>query len=224
MALFPVLKTEDTLQVDDKTRLDGLSTFSPDGVAITLVEIQPEASAAFFDVTTAKFLDYQYATAGAKVATLRVNTSFTVTKTITVVTAAVDLLFSGDQELIPHEPDILEFVRAGRNSFLDVHRLSQDRILESLDADGIYDSDGTRLTKDQLFGIADVNDWSKFLTLQFIFEGLSNAIGDIFDQKSLKYREMANAASNRRGIRLDLDIDAVVDFNRDLKSRILIRR
>lgn len=229
MAIFPTLEVESTLQVNDKTRLNALKTFiSPDEAAISLVRIKPEATALFVDVTTNKYLDWSYATDGAKTVTVEVTTDgapVTLNKTITVLSETDDKLFSVDSELTAHEPEILNYVRAGRSSFLDVHRLSQDRILTYLDEKRIWDSEGNRLTKDAVTDIEEVNDWSKFMTLMFIFEGLSNAVDDIFDQKAKKYRTSMEEARNRATLRLDLTDDSTINPSKiDMRSVRLVRR
>lgn len=221
--IFPNLELEANLQVDDKTRLDGRKTFiTPDEAAITLVEIEPEAAAGFINVTTNKYLDWQYATDGTKTVTIRVTTDstpVTATGSIEVLTVADDKLFSSDAELVPHEPEILNWVRQGRNSFLDVHRTAQDRILTWLDENRFWDKSGNPLTKDAVINISEFNDWSKFLTLRLIFEGISNSIDDIHHEKAERYRKMELTARQRAVIRVDLDGDADVDPNEELDLR-----
>lgn len=229
MAIFPNLELEATVQVNDKTRLNGNKTFiSPDEEAITLVEIEPVTSGGFIDVTSSKYLDWSYSTDGTVTVTVRVTTDgapVTFSKTIEVVTEVDDKLFSTDAELVPHEPNILSFVRSGRNSFLDIHRMAQDRILTYLDEKRIWDTEGNRLTKAAITDLEEVNDWSKFLTLRLIFEGISNSVGDIFDQKAEKYKVMEHVARNRATLRLDLDGDTDTDDSKvDIYSQRLVRR
>ena len=143
--IFPVLETEDVVQVADKTRLDGSKTFvSKDANEITLVEIEPESCAGYIDVTGSSFadwyLDWIYTGATRSVTvTIRVTTDstpVTLTRTISVVTVSDDKLFSKDQDLVAREPDVLKYVPQGRASFLNVHRASQTKILEDLDEGG----------------------------------------------------------------------------------------
>lgn len=228
MAIFPRLELEDVLQVNDKTRLSANKTFiSPGEADITLIEIEPEAGAGFIDVTANKYLDWQYATAGNKVVSVRVTTDgapTSFTKTISVLSEADDKLFSGDAELVPHEPDIMNYVPDGRASFLNVHRLSQDRILAWLDENRIWGTNGAKLTKANIFDLSEVNDWSKFLTLKFIFEGLSNQIDDIFADKARRYDAMMQDARGRAALRLDLDEDGAEDIKQDMLSFTMVRR
>jgi hypothetical protein len=230
MAIFPNLELEALVQENDKTRLDARKSFvTPDEANITLVEIEPESGAGFIDVTSGKFLDYQFATAGTQTVTVRVTTDgapVTSTKDIEVVDATTDALFSSDAELTAHEPDILKYVRAGRNSYLDVHRSAQDRIITWLDEHRIWDGDGARLTKDAILDVEEVNDWSKYLTLRLIFEGLSNDVNDVFSSKARGYARMEEEARNRTAIRLDRDGDGTADVSEfsELRSARLVRR
>ena len=230
MAIFPKLTLESTVQVDDKTRIDGTTSFvSTDEAAITLVEIEPEASSGYIAVTSDKYLDWSYASAGDKTVTIRITTDGspeTKTGTVTVVSSSTDKLFSSDAELVPHEPDIMSYVPEGRNSYLNVHRLAQDRIITRLDEKRIWDNDGDRLTKSALVDTQEVNDWSKYLVLQYIFEGLSNDVGDIFSEKANKYRILATKAEARGALRLDLDGDGTLESGEtaDIRTMSLARR
>lgn len=215
--IFPVLELESVVQVNDRTRLDAGKTYiSPDEAAITLVEIQPAASEAFIDVTSNRYLDWQYSTDGTAAVVVRVTTDgspTTFTKDLSVLSVADDKLFSADSELLPYEPNILDYVREGRNSFLDIHRASQDRILKWLDENRYWNKQGEPLTKEDIINLDEVNDWSKFMTLRYIFEGLSNATDDIFHQKSLRYKDLELQARDRARFRVDINGDGDVDNN-----------
>lgn len=225
--IFPTLETELKVQVNDKTRLDATKTFlSPDEAAITLIEIQPEATESFYDVTTAKFLDWSYATDGDKVVSLRVTTDGSpesITKTLPIISVTDDRLFSSDGDLVVHEQDILSFVRPGRNSFLDIHRTSQEHILAWLDEHGIRKTDGTLFSAENIYNLEEVRRWSKFLTLRLIMESLSNSNDDIFATKSEKYRILESEARNRVSITLDIDADGNPDVRQELRTGFLRR-
>ena len=227
--IFPVLKLENIVQVDDQTRLDARKSYTtPDESSVTLIEIEPEASAGFFDVTSQQFLDYQYSTDGDKLVSLRITTDGapeTLTKTLVIITEVDDKLFSSDDELTSHEPDILEYVTPGRNSFLNIHRNAQGRIITWLDEHRINDVYGNRLTKDAVVDIEEVSDWSKFLTLRLIFDGLSNSVDDIFREKALEYMKLEGIARNRSQLRLDKDGDGETDpVAYDTRSFRLVRK
>jgi hypothetical protein len=226
--IFPVLELENKIQVDDKTRLSAIKTYvTPEEAAISLLEIEPFAGAGFLDVTNAKYLDYQYSMGGDVQVTLRVTTDGapeSITKNITVISAADDRLFSSDADLVPHEPDVLSYVRDGRNSFLDVHRTAQEHILAWLDEHGLRQADGTLFTAVNIHNLEEVKRWSKFLTLRLIFEGLSNSVDDIFAQKSERYRILEAEARNRVNITLDVDGDGNADTRPELRTGMLRRR
>jgi len=233
MAIFPRIKLEKTLQVDDKTRLDGTKSYkSKDEAAITAVEIDPGDGAGYIDVYNADsdnwFLDYQYASAGDKTVQIRVTTDGSptnVSTTLTVVTAAADYLFSNDADLVTHEPDILKWVTDGRDSFLNLHRRSQELIMAFLDEKGLTDSSGDRLTKAAIIDIEETRQWSTFLCLRLIFEGLSNAIDDIYSEKAKRYEKLEQQARNRFILRIDLDGDGDAEVGEGfLLSNVRIRR
>ena len=134
-----------------------------------------------------------------------------------------DKLFSGDEDLVSHEPDILNYIPEGRYSFKNIHRASQDKIIDWLDEHRITDSSGDKLDKDNIHDIEEVRHWSKYLTLSTIFEGLSNSVDDIFKFKSDNYLGLAESANNRSQLRLDLDKDGNVDLRTDLRTMDLSR-
>lgn len=226
--IFIQSKSEEKIQIDDKTRIDATGTFiSPDEAAITLVEIEPEASAGFIDVTSTNYLDWSYSAAGEKVATIRVTTDGSpVTKEIslTVLSVTDDRLFSTDKDIVSHEADIYRFLRPGRASFLDFHRIAQKMILDSLDQKGIYDNQGNRLVAADLFDLEEVKAWSKYLSLSLIFTSVQSEIDDVYASKSQAYADMAIKQSTRAALRLDLNNDSVQDSHADLISTRLVRR
>jgi hypothetical protein len=219
--IFPHLDFEKIVQVNDKTRLDAGKTFlSPDSNPIQVLEIRPENSDIFYNVTTAKFLDWSYATDGEKVVTLRITTgvnNLTLDTPVefqyqlNVLSEEDDNLFSNDNDLVQYEDDILKYIRKGRNSFLDKHRAAQSFIISELDRRRIVNSDGTRITKDQIKDIEEVREWSRFYTLYIIFRGISNAVDDIFGQKAMSYLKRSQEAQNFAVIRLDLNKDGDIN-------------
>lgn len=228
--IFPKLKTEYVVQVNDRTRLDARDTFvSPDEADITLIEIQAEIGGQFLDITSERYIDWQYDDAQVETITLRVTTDAaptTITKNIQVLSESEDNLFSSDADLIQYEGDILNYVREGRDSYLDKHRASQKIILDELDSAKVWKRDGSRYTAADLVDIQDFKQWSIFLTLQLIFEGLSNAVDDIFNRKASKYQTMAIDAKSRGVLRLDYNGDGTIDdFEKtDIKTGLLFRQ
>jgi len=190
MAIFGNLRLENTVQVDDKTRLDAVSSFTTDEADVTLVEIEPEAAAGFIDITPSPatdnalyFLDWEYSTDGTKTVSLRITTDgvpVTFTDTIIVVTAVNDALLSNDADLKTHEPCILDYIQTGRNSYLDVHRRARDLILDWLWENNFRDNNRDRYTAAALVAKEQFRKWSTYIVLKLIHEGLSNAVDDLF--------------------------------------------
>ena len=234
MAIFGNLELEEIVQENDKTRLDATKSFvSKDEAAITLVEIEPEASAGFIDVTGTSFrdwfLDWEYSTDGTKTVSVRITTDgapVTSTATMDVITAADDKLFSGDQDITALEPDILQWIRPGRNTFLDVHRKAQVLILDWINDLGVRNNDLTRVSKDEIVDTEEVRKWSENLVLRLIFEGISNAVDDTFARKAAVYAAREAEAKNRAKIRFDADKDGVAESGEfvPFKTMDLFRR
>lgn len=221
--IFPNLQLEPVLQVNDRTRLDATKSFATqDEGAITSVLIKPAAASAFIDVTSDKYLDWQYSASGTYTVTARVSASGAsadFSSTISVVTSTSDNLFSNDQDLKLHEPDILKWVEDGRNSFLNVHRRAQKLIIEHLRNEGFVDIDGDPYTKAAFTDIEEVKQWSTYWTLQLIFEGLSNATDDVFSKKASEYSLQRQKWEKTALLRIDTDGDGITDNDEGIDTQ-----
>lgn len=226
MALYPVLKTEGIVQVDDQTRLSALSCYANGGDTITQIEIDAGDGNGFIDVTSDRYLDVQYASDGDVTVQVRVNGSDTASETLSVLSEADDLLFSSDRDLEVHEPEILRYVREGRNSYKDVHRRVQTLIIDWLDYNRYWKRDNVRFEKADLIDIIDFKQWSTYYVLQLIFEGLSDKNDDKWMEKAAVYKQLAESARQRGTFRLDRDGSGDIDPDefRDNWSKPLIRR
>lgn len=215
MAIFPHIQAESVIQIDDKIRLGAMKTFISAGeAAITLVEIEPHTGDGFIDITNIDsdllYLDWAYSTDGTKTISLRVTTDgtpVTITKDILCVSEADDKLFSTDDQLQQHEVSILKYIPRGKNSFKYVHRLCQNEILEQLYKDGYVSVTNEKLTKDNVIRIDEVSQWSKYMALRIIFRDLSNAIEDIYDQKSKRYENEEHIFRTKAILKLDYNND-----------------
>jgi len=222
--IFPKLSYESTLQVDDKTRLyAGNSYVSKDEADITVVEIEPEAGAGYISVfaTSARdwYLDYEYATDGDKVVSVRVDngsTPITASFTITVVTLASDSLWSTDQDLTSIKTSIKKWLPKGKSSFIYAHRRAQKRILALFDEKGITDSDGAKLTKAAFVDSSEANEASTFLTLHYIYADMSDSTEDIQGVLAVDFFNKFEAVFQRPW-RLDLDGDSVIDLGEGIR-------
>lgn len=132
-----------------------------------------------------------------------VEVSETKTFTQLVCSVAGDCLFSTDGDLMGEEPGIMQWVAAGRASFLSAHRASQDKIMQWLDQQGHTDIYGKRLSKFALIDLEDVRHWSKYLTLASLFSGFQNSVDDVFKEKSKYYSGLALANRNQAQLNID---------------------
>ena len=139
-----------------------------------------------------------------------VLTEHTVTKMLTVVSDVDDNLFSTDEMLTSVVSDILRWIPEGRNSFKREHREAQKRILAWLDENGFKDTSGNKLTKDSIVDVSEVREWSKYLTLMIIYDGISNAIDDVFQQQARRFESLSVTARNRKYLRVDYTGDGTV--------------
>jgi hypothetical protein len=234
MSIFPNLIAETTVQVNDRLRLDASKSFaSKDEAAITAVEIEPEAAAGFISVFSTKqndwFLDWEYATDGAKAITVRITTDGAPVSrafTVNAITSANDKLFSNDADLQIHEVNILKWLPDGKNSFKYLHRRAQDLIIAWLDEQGFVNVFDTKFDKNDILDIEEVRQWSTFMVLKLIFESISNSVDDVFDQKARKYHSEELIHKKRAVLRIDIDGDGVVDSFEDINissSRVFRR-
>lgn len=246
-AIFGVLELEGVVQVGDKTRLSAVKSFvTKDSPNIVKVEIKPEGTGAYIDVTGSSyvdwFLDWVYGgdtrdvTVSVKVTTVIadpgampdpiVEVSQEFTKLIKVISVADDKLFSSDSDLAELEPDILKWVEDGRATWLRQHRASQEKILDWLNKAGVVDVHNNALTKDAIVAIQEVRWWSRDWTLATIFSGISNAVGDVFFVKSAYYQKEADKGAQRAKLHLDLDGDGdadALDESVNFMTRDLVR-
>jgi hypothetical protein len=204
--IYPQLNSENKVQESDKTRLDATSSFANLGDVITLVEIDPLGDGTFYDVTESLSLDWSYPIAAVYAPVLRID-GISVPGSITIVTALEDNLFSNDNDLRNHEDDILRWVREGRNSYLDKHRLAQEIILAELDKSAIWKNNGERYTSVDIVDIQEFKEWSKYLCLRLFYDSMSYATDDIFDVKSKRYRGEEVSSKKRACLRLDTNGD-----------------
>ncbi len=232
MALFPLLDLEPTVQVGDKTRLDASKSFvTADQDSLSSILIDPTGSAGFIDVTETQYLDWAYAASGTFNVKLKIlagaaSASAMIQHSISIVTEAQDKLFSNDADLRLHEFDILKWVPDGRATFKDMHRRAQIIIIQWLSKEGYVRVNDIPFTKTDIIDIEEVKQWSTYITLRLIFEGLSNATDDIFHVKSTRYFEMEQNWRDRAILRIDVDGDGIVNPGEgvDPRSGFIARR
>ncbi len=221
--IFPKIECDLVVQVNDKFRINASKSYVPKGgLAIVKVEIEPEAGAGYIDVTGASpinsknwFLDWEYATDGSKVVSLKVTTNLVgpveqiVTLTVNCLLASEDKLLSDDSDLVAIESDILKYVPDGRSSFNYVHRESQNEILDWLFTNGYMKADTTPYTIDDIINVSEFKFWSKYSTLRLLYEDFSKAPDDVFMQKAKRYENMAHTWRHKSVLHIDANGDGV---------------
>lgn len=232
MNIFIDIKTDKSVQVGDKIRFDFSKSFVPKpnstATDIVYIEVDPtgsgESLTPIHDATAEQapklsikewYFDWVYtsldnAVDGEQSFYVSFNasddTSANATVTFSLLTSAQDNLFSDDNDLIAHEPDILKWLPDGRSSWIYVHRRAQERILSTLFEKGYKNTDGTPFTKDQILEKYDVKEWSTFMALKIIFGSIINSKDDVFLQKAKFYENLESRASET-SIRVDINAD-----------------
>lgn len=147
-------------------------------------------------------------------------------KIIRVISSSADRLFSSDDDLKAFEYSIYNYLPAGRASFLNVHRQAQSNILEYLDRNGYVDTNRTKFTRESVIDTQELKEWSKYMALRLIFEGVSNDKDDVFRKKASHYESLEIAARSRAVLRLDIDNDGDSDVGEevDVRSGFIARR
>lgn len=217
MAIFATLQTDRIVQVGDKTRLDASHSFVAGADVISMIEIQPSDADIYIQVPLDQpYLDWVYSTAGDVVVAVRVtvssgdSTSASVgTADLAVLSAETDALFSSDSDLVAQEPSIRDLLPRGRSTFLNVHREAQELIMDAVNRK-VSSASQNWLTPISVVDKREVREWSKYLTLHLIFEGSINTKDDVFYIKSSKYKGLADNASERSYIALDLNGDGTL--------------
>jgi len=152
---------------------------------------------------------------GAVVPTVRLTLTDATTHSgsgaITVVSSVDDRVFASDQDLVSIIPDVTKYIRAGRATFLDVHREAARQIFDWLDEKGFVNSSGNKFVQADLTDVEEVRRWATYTALRIIFDGLSNAVDDIFDKKARGFEKQEIAVRQRAILRLDVDDDGIVD-------------
>lgn len=241
MSLFPIIDCDSIVQVDDKFRIDASKSYkNPNESAISAVEIEPHTGLGFINITgdltkpnpeLRWFLDYQYSSAGAKVVSLKITAGVsivTVTKTVTVVTAATDNLFSTDDLIKEIQEDVYKLLPPGKATFKYKHRAAQNYILDWLWNNGYYKTVGTGIEPYVAADILDIefiSDWSAYVTLRMIYESAFSQVADIFKAKADDFKNKEERAREKFILRLDTDDSGDIQSNEGIQvtSRRLIR-
>lgn len=216
--------TEEIVQVNDKTRIDISKSFVS-GDSITEIEIQPEGTDSFISVFSEDqsdwFLDWSYSTSGTKTISVRATDSMsTITQTFSldIISEEDDNLYSNDSQIFAIETELKNYIPEGRNSYKNLHREAQSRILNYLDRKRIWNDDGTQLTKMQINLSGEVQKWSLYETIFMIYTDLFISVGDKFADKINQYKMLRNNERDRASLRIDKDSSGSIDANSEIQE------
>lgn len=224
---------ESVVQVADKTRIDVTKSFVS-GSGITGISIKPDAAESFIPVYNANqakwYLDWAYSTSGTKVITVQATDGVnTVSQNfeIEIITEQDDNLYSNDGHIFAIESELKRYIPDGRNSFKNIHREAQSRILNYLDRKRIWNSNGEPYMSNQLNINNELSKWSLYESLFIIYSDLFVSVGDKFAEKINQYKELRNAERDRASLRIDKDNSGTFEGSteiQDLKTFRMIRR
>ena len=218
--LFAHVYTDDIIRQGDKLRIDATKSFAtpPETLSdIEIVQVDPGDGTGLVTVKAEGqevkqkdwYLDWVYNNPpldGLETYTITVRLAKagdtdpqTTTMEIQVIDEATDNLWSTDQDLEKHEPNIRQYLKNYRFNFNQEHRRAQTMILEWLDQMKFTMSDGvTKITKDKVLVTEEMREWSTFKTLELIYAGNSNIPDDNQDKKARDYFDEANRARTKQ--------------------------
>ena len=141
---IPSLLIDSTVRVGDKFRIDVTRTFLKPNELLESIDIELSDGGDSYNLyqetaneTTSDqwFIDYAYDVDDTNVITLTIVSDLGVNileKTVISKIAADDLTLATDSDLLSHEPNIMEYLPNGRNSFIYMHRNVTELILQNL--------------------------------------------------------------------------------------------
>lgn len=232
MSRFGIIKSDEKVFVGDKINFDFSQSFvTPDESLATPTnhEASFDGGATWIDVSNKKNIDFIYLTVGTKTVNLRITTTAGNTifmKTVSALDLAAQKLFSADSDLYRYEPEIDKLLPKKWSSWNLVHLESQKYFMDWLDEKRLFNDNGEKYVVNDLNDRDQVRQFSIFKTLELIYSGTFNAVGDIYSAKRDKYRELANEKLAKSQIALDTNKNGLADENErtDLNTVNLVRR
>lgn len=225
---------ETIVQVNDRTRIDVSKSFIANNSPITDIKIEPDSGAGLISVFNTNqdkwFLDWAYTTPGEKTITVEATDgSNTVSQTFKVLALSEedDFLYSTDEQVFTLESELRKYIPPGRNSYKNIHREAQARILNFLDRKGIWQLNGDPYTKKQVNLKGELSNWSLYEALFIIYTDLFISVGEKFAEKVNQYKELRNIERERSSIRIDRNGNGSIEPSseaQDLRSVRMIKR
>lgn len=233
-----VMHSEAIVRVGDKIRLDASrTTYIPDSPSVTIasVTIQPETSAAAYNVTGSPVssknwvLDWFYQTPGMKTVTVTVTLSdaTVVSKTFSVTAKSIsdDKLLVDDPDLTAIDFDIMRYIPDGYSSWRHVHRKVTNETLEFIRSMRIKRTTGEALQIDDIINSSLARRMATASSLALIYQQLSNKPDDKFYAKFIDAKKELEQLRASPSWSLDIDADGNIDDDEevDMKTGRLLR-
>lgn len=217
MSIFGIIKCDDQVYNGDKIMFDVSQTFlSPDlTFAVVSHEMSFDSGTTWFDITATKNISWIFQTPGTVPVQLRVTAAGPVSqvfsKQIDVLDMSVANLFSTDADIKQYEPNIDMYLPEKWSSWNMIHRTAQAWIIDWLDEKRIFNKDGQKYSAKDIMDKQQVRQLACYKALEFIFEGNSNVVGDLFSVKRDKYRELSNEKASKSQLALDFNKNEIQD-------------
>lgn len=211
MSIFGIIKCDDAVYAGDKILIDVSQSFlSPDlAFATTSHEISFDSGVTWINVSINKYIQWIIQTPGTIPIQLRISTtapsSQVFTKQINILDLSIADLFSTDADIKQYEPNIDSYLPEKWSSWNMIHKTAQAWIIDLLDEKRIFNKNGEKYSAKDIMDKQQVKQLSCYKALEFIFEGNSTVVGDLFSIKRDKYLSLSNEKSAKSQIALDFN-------------------
>ena len=220
------------VRVEDMFLIDASGVTCVDGSGVDKIEIKADISDDFVEVydsqiplnlgetrEDSKVMIWAYERSGPKEVTIKATKGVDERERVYSVECVEDIddiHFSNDNDLLVHEPQIKSFLPFGRSSFLYLHREVKREILRVL----------KEISKDidftMLYDRSEFIAWSKYRTLELIFESRIAEDDDLNTAKRNTYKELVSTSRDQVKYTLDTDKDGSAD--KEVSTRPLTLR
>jgi len=211
MSIFGIFKCDDKVFTGDKLAVDVSGSFLQPGLTFAVVshEISFDSGVTWIDISATKKISWIFSTSGAKVISLRLNTTLpstqTFTKNVTCLNLTTQGLFSNDSDLYGYETEIDQYLPKKWSSWNLVHLKAQDWIIDWLDEKRLFKENGSKYTPADILDVEQVKQLSCAKVLELIYESNINTVDDVFTQKRDKYKQMVQEKASKSQIALDFN-------------------
>jgi hypothetical protein len=129
--------------------------------------------------------------------------------------SGINLVFSNDINLTEEYPNILDFLPENKSSFIGFHQAARNDIVTKLRNQGnkIQGLEQKKLDQFDLLDFEEMKDASKFLVLSKIFFWISDAVGDKWHEKAVKFESKYGDKIDLYFLSIDKNDDGIKDAN-----------